>query len=491
MDVYQRRRCAIAYTKIIPVRHHLQRCLDYTSNPNKTEIFTESDLKRLLSYTQNQDKTEHQLYVSGFHCDPDTACQSMEETKRVWFMPTDKGILAYHIIQSFSPGEATPDQVHQIGCEFARRFLADRFECTVSTHLDKGHLHNHIVTNSVSFMDGRMFRNDFDTYYNGIRKISDELCRENRLSVIETDGKGQGYADWLSGKTGKPTIRSMVRKDVELAMAAADTFDGFVAELQAMGYMVKYGPRVEHMAVRHQSAQRSVRIDRLDARYSESELRDYYRQLRHLPSDMRREYKAQHVPEPAQWLPPELTPVDKQMRCRSNLSKPHRKVYGFMACYYRYCALLRKAYHGKATKRCYFLLREDFKKFNRYQQQTHLLWEHRLQTLAEVQAYKSDLENQIEQLARQRKVLYRQKQEPERAAREEQIQKLTKQIKALRHEFYICADIEADAAMMQEKLRQAELAAQQERNEVKEDEYKRRSSRPDGARGASVFRGGY
>lgn len=408
-----------------------------------------------------------------------------------WFMPTDKGILAYHIIQSFSPGEATPEQVHQIGCEFARRFLADRFECTVSTHLDKGHLHNHIVTNSVSFIDGRMFRNDFDTYYKGIRKISDELCRENRLSVIETDGKGQGYADWLSGKTGKPTIRSMVRKDVELAMAAADTFDGFVAELQGMGYMVKYGPRVEHMAVRHQSAQRSVRIDRLDARYSESALRDYYRQLRHLPSDMRREYKAQHVPEPAQWLPPELTPVGKQMRCRSSLSKPNRKVSGFMACYYRYCALLRKAYHGKATKRCYFLLREDFKRFNRYQQQTHLLWEHRLQTLAEVQAHKSNLENQIEQLARQRKVLYRQKQEPERAAREEQIQKLTKQIKALRHEFYICADIEADAAMVQEKLRQAELAAQQERNEVKEDEYKRRSSRPDGARGASVFRGGY
>ena len=102
--------------------------------------------------------------------------------------------------------------MHQIGCEFARRFLVDRFECTVSTYLDKGHLHNHIVTNSVSFIDGRMFRNDFGTYYKGIRKISDELCRENRLSVIATDSKGQGYADWLSGKTGKPTIRSMVHK---------------------------------------------------------------------------------------------------------------------------------------------------------------------------------------------------------------------------------------------------------------------------------------
>ena len=140
---------------------------------------------------------------------------SMELTKRLWEQPTDKGVLAYHIIQSFSPGEATPDQVHEIGCEFARRFLADRFECTVSTHLDKGHLHNHIVVNSVSYADGKMFRNNFDTYYHGIRQVSDELCRENRLSVIETDGKGKSYDEWLSGQAGKPTIRGMVRKDVE------------------------------------------------------------------------------------------------------------------------------------------------------------------------------------------------------------------------------------------------------------------------------------
>ena len=201
---------------------------------------------------------------------------SMELTKRLWEQPTDKGVLAYHIIQSFSPGEATPDQVHEIGCEFARRFLADRFECTVSTHLDKGHLHNHIVVNSVSYADGKMFRNNFDTYYHGIRQVSDELCRENRLSVIETDGKGKSYDEWLSGQTGKPTIRGMVRKDVEQAIAAADSFDGFILELQNMGYTVKYGPRVEHMAVRHKDAQRNIRIDRLDPRFSETALREYY-----------------------------------------------------------------------------------------------------------------------------------------------------------------------------------------------------------------------
>lgn len=231
---------------------------------------------------------------------------SMELTKRLWEQPTDKGVLAYHIIQSFSPGEATPDQVHEIGCEFARRFLADRFECTVSTHLDKGHLHNHIVVNSVSYADGKMFRNNFDTYYHGIRQVSDELCRENRLSVIETDGKGRSYDEWLSGQAGKPTIRGMVRKDVEQAIAAADSFDGFITELQNMGYTVKYGPRVEHMAVRHKDAQRNIRIDRLDPRFSETALREYYRQLHRMPTEMQQEYRQENAPEKPKWQPTEL-----------------------------------------------------------------------------------------------------------------------------------------------------------------------------------------
>lgn len=214
----------MAYTKIKPVRHHLQRCLDYTSNPQKTETFSANDLNCLLSYTQNQDKTEHQLYVTGFNCTPADACRRMYRTKKRLNQPVDDGsILAYHIIQSFSPGEATPEQVHQIGCEFARRFLADRFECTVSTHLDKGHLHNHVVVNSVSYMDGKMFRNDFATYYQGIRKISDELCRENRLSVIETDGKGQGYISCDIILQSKSQIQSLYKDDWEGMIGNCDS----------------------------------------------------------------------------------------------------------------------------------------------------------------------------------------------------------------------------------------------------------------------------
>ena len=447
-------------------------------------------------YITEQDITDALCKGGGFEDSKfriqQNAYEIMMETKQRWRKPVKDGnILAYHIIQSFAPGEATPDQVHQIGCEFAQRFLADRFECTVSTHLDRGHLHNHIVVNSVSYADGKMFRSDFNTYYKGIRETSDELCRENRLSVIETDGKGKSYDEWLSGQTGKPTIRGMVRKDVEQAIAAADSFDGFILELQNMGYTVKYGPRVEHMAVRHKDAQRNIRIDRLDPRFSETALREYYRQLHRMPTEMQQEYRQENAPAKPKWQPAELQPTVRRARYRGKLPRRYPKVSGFMACYYHYCALLRKAYHGKATKRCYFLLREDFLLFSRYQQQTKFLWENHIETMDELLAYKENAEVQIQQLARQRKVLYRQKREPERAAREEKIKSLTQQMKALRHEVYICSDIETDAAEVQEKLRQAELAAQEERNEVKQDEQRRRSSRSDGAGSLTGYRGGY
>ena len=240
--------------------------------------------------------------------------------------------------------------------------------------------------------------------------------------------------------------------------------------------------------MRHKDAQRNIRIDRLDPRFSETALREYYRQLHRMPTEMQQEYRQENAPAKPKWQPTELQPTVRRARYLGKLPRRYPKVSGFMACYYHYCALLRKAYHGKATKRCYFLLREDFLLFSRYQQQTKFLWENHIETMDELLAYKENAEVQIQQLARQRKVLYRQKREPERAAREEKIKSLTQQMKALRHEVYICSDIETDAAEVQEKLRQAELAAQEERNEVKQDEQRRRSSRSDGAGSLTGYR---
>ena len=462
----------MAITKILPVRGQLKGCLDYAANPQKTEYLNTADRQRLMNYTQNGDKTEHQLYVSGFNCDPQNAYYLMQATKRRWGKPLDGGNVGYHIIQSFKPGEATPDRVHEIGCEFARRFLADRFECTVSTHLDKGHLHNHIVVNSVSFMDGRMFRNDFTTYYKGIRAVSDELCRENRLSVVETDGHGKSYGEWKHEKEGSPTLRGMVKADVEVAMTTADSFSGFIEELQKMGYEVKYGPQVTHITVRHKDAKKNVRLDRLDAHYSEAALREYFEKLRELPPEWRREYKQQTSPKPPRWQPKAAyKPIQRRARYRGHLPAKCGKITGFMACYYHYCALLRKAYRGKVSRRSYYLLRENFIKFNRYRKQCDLIWEQKITTVNELLAYKEQLQTAYGNLTSQRKALYRAKNIPCSTERSEQIQTLTACIRALRRDIGICTNIEADCESVTDKVvkvRQMEQIRGTERSEVGE-----------------------
>ena len=399
----------MATTKILPVRKRLKDCLDYAANPKKTEVFRGDALDRLMHYTQNEDKTEHQLYVTGFNCDPQNACLIMEATKRRWHKDIGHGNVGYHIIQSFKPGEASPDQVHQIGCELARRCLADRFECTVSTHLDKGHLHNHIVVNSVSFMDGKMFRNDFKTYYQGIRQISDDLCRQNRLSVIETDGRGISYGEWRNRREGKPTLRGMVKADVEMTLAESADFDDFVCRLQKIGYEVKYGPRIKHMAVRHQDSKRFVRLDGVAPQFSESELRAFFTQLKKLPPEMQQEYQAENQPVQQSWQKEPEPPVVRRVRCRSRLNRPYKKVGGIMACYYHYCALLRRSNRGKSGRRCYYLLREDFSKFNRYRRQCDLLWEQKIESTEELLTYRARLTHELEVLTQKRKYLYNHK----------------------------------------------------------------------------------
>ena len=465
----------MAYTKIIPIHNHLERCLNYTSNPNKTEVLLAADLGRTLAYTQSADKTEHQLYVTGFHCAPQSADRMMNATKQRWSKPTDKGVLGYHIIQSFAPGETTPAQAHEIGCEFARRFLADRFECTVSTHLDKGHLHNHVVINSVSYLDGKMFRNDFAAYYRGIRQVSDELCRENRLSTIVTDGKSQSYAEWQKSRKGKPTWRTLVQADVEQAIRAAHSFEGFVVQMEQMGYTVRHGSQYAHLSVRHKDAGRSVRIDNIDSRYSEQSLRQYYSQLQRMPPAMRNEYLQQLPPPSAVWPEENKPPLKARYCTRRKIQRPFRKVTGFMACYYHYCALLRRACNGRSSRKCYYLLREDFAKFYRYQRQSKLLWEHHIETMPQLLTFRYQTEAALQELLAQRRRLYRCKAASRTPEQQAHIKELTAQIKALRRNAAICVDIEADAAEVQEQLNRVRQAQKDERNEVKENEQRRRS----------------
>lgn len=290
-----------------------------------------------------------------------------------------------------------------------------------------------------------------------------------------TDGKSQSYAEWQKGRKGKPTLRTLVQADVEQAIRAAHSFEGFVAQMEQMGYTVRHGSQYAHLSVRHKDAGRSVRIDTIDPRYSEQCLRQHYSQLQRMPPAMRSEYLRQLPPPPAVWLEENKPPLKARTRTRSRIQRPFRKVTGFMACYYHYCALLRRACNGHSSRKCYYLLREDFAKFYRYQRQSKLLWEHHIETTPQLLAFRYQTEAALEELAAQRQRLYRCKAASRTPEQQTRIQELTAQIKVLRRTAAICVDIETDAAEVQEHLRKVREEEQNERNEVKENEQRRRS----------------
>ena len=155
----------MAVTKVFAIRARFEKTVQYAANEQKTS------LDGMINYAVNPDKTEQRLFESCLNCSSvENASRDMERTKRRY--NKTGGVQGYHIIQSFKPGELTPEQTHTIGVEFAKRMFGERFEMVIGTHLDKHHLHNHIAVNSVSFLDGKKLRCNMKTYFQEIQKIT-------------------------------------------------------------------------------------------------------------------------------------------------------------------------------------------------------------------------------------------------------------------------------------------------------------------------------
>ena len=250
----------MAYDKIIPIRRRLDHCLAYAANEQKT------DLAAALHYIGNERKTappHADRLRTGINCTVETAYAEMQATKRRW----DKcgGILGYHIIHSYAPGEVTPQEAHAAGVEFARRLLGERYEAVVATHLDREHLHCHIVFNSVSLVDGSKYRSDFKSYFGTLRGTSNAVSRERGLSVIEPEHEGRHYAEWDAEKHSRPTVRGMVRADVDAALLRARSFSDFLIRLRAQGYEVR--TQGKYLAVKSSGSSRYVRLKSLGEDY--------------------------------------------------------------------------------------------------------------------------------------------------------------------------------------------------------------------------------
>jgi len=171
----------MAYTSVIPVRR-LDRAVKYVMNKEKT---TAVSLQDALDYAANRDKTEQSCFESSYACTLETAFADMRQTKERWHKLG--GVQGYHLVQSFAAGEVTPELAHRIAKELADRVLGGRYEYVIGTHLNTGHIHSHIVWNSVSRIDGKKYHSNGKSYVTEIRAVSDELCRKYKLSVIDTE----------------------------------------------------------------------------------------------------------------------------------------------------------------------------------------------------------------------------------------------------------------------------------------------------------------
>lgn len=233
----------------------------------------ESTLNYAIAYITKPHKTEEQKYVDSYACTPIIAVQEFERTKQDTHYKG--GILAYHLIQSFMPGETTPEQAHEIGKKLADTLLKGQYEYVISTHVDKEHIHNHIIINSVNFETQKAFSTELDTFRNPawqkIRNISDELCREYGLSVISNPerGKGKSRYEWEQERAGN-SWKAKLKISIDECIKYASSFDDFLERMKALDYEIKHG---KHIAFRAKGQERFTRAKTLGYYYTEEQIR--------------------------------------------------------------------------------------------------------------------------------------------------------------------------------------------------------------------------
>ncbi|HEK4595959.1 TPA: relaxase/mobilization nuclease domain-containing protein [Clostridioides difficile] len=227
-----------------------------------------STLKAAIDYILNPEKTDGKLLASSFGCGMETADIEFAWTREA---AGDRGThLARHLIQSFAVGETTPEEAHKIGMELAEKILGGKYEFVLTTHVDKGHLHNHIIFNAVSFVDYKKYHSNKQSYH-FIRRTSDRICKEHGLSVVEPgQDKGKSYTEYQAEKQGK-SYKAKLKAAIDTLIPQVSDFEELIKQLQQMGYEVKLG---KYVSCRASGQERFTRLKTLGAAYAEEAIAD-------------------------------------------------------------------------------------------------------------------------------------------------------------------------------------------------------------------------
>lgn len=448
----------MAAVKIWKVTARLDKVISYVSNVEKTENkdYEETDLKSLhdvLDYTVNPSKTEGKYFVSGINCQPEFALEQMIETKET-FKKTG-GILAFHAYQSFAPNEATPLTAHDIGKKFAKKMWGDRFEVVVSTHVNSHCVHNHFLLNSVSFLDGKKYYDNKKNYAK-MRALSDELCREHGLSVIENSkqGRTKSYGEYEAEKNGELTKNSIIKQDIDECIKLAMTEKDFYYRMKRRGYTFNFNRK--YATISH-------------AKF------DKPRRLKTLGDDYTPESIAKRIV--AAWRNEEVDIPNQEYPAYEIWGQSIPRNYRTMYIQFVTVVSVVKS-RPNSNRNLYKLLGDEIRKLDRLIEQQNFLCSNDIDTSEQLCEYKDRCKAEISELTEARNKLRSMLKTAERKGDtneitelKDDISNLSARLKELRRDILVCGRIKEQQPKIEDKINKAN---ESNMKEVKRDEQFRR-----------------
>ena len=449
----------MAVTGFWPVFKNLKATLDYADNPGKTTApeYLDEDLYAALRYAENDDKTDRKMFVGGINCSAQNAYAEMIAVQRRFGLRGK--VVGYHGIQSFREGEVTPEQAFAIGKETARKMWGDRYQVLVTVHLNTDNVHCHFVVNPVSFKDGAKFKNKIGDHKE-LRKISDTICREHELSVLENSdfySKGKKKEYWVH-KAGKQTHRDMLRRDVEEALAKCGSFREIEYYLKCLGYRFQRDFHYAHPSVIVDGWQRPVRIDSIGPQYSREAIRERCLENQRKPGLYGYAYP--------QWKRAPLLAIEYHLR------QAQRKdtVTLLFEIFIELLKICTGSNIEKADQRPLSpAMRAEVRKLDQYLEEYKLLCDRHIESPKELLSFQEGLTAKISELEGQRYTLRlklrRVKSPVEEAALKERCKEITKEITPLRRDRKTVLRIAEHIPKIQELL-DAERKTEMEHNHL-------------------------
>lgn len=456
----------MATTSLWHIKGRLTDVIDYIENPDKTRAESDElrDLFSVIDYVKRSDATSEGEYVTAINCMRETAFEQMIMTKKQ-FGKTE-GYIAWHGYQSFRPGEVSPDECHQIGIEYAKEMWGDRFQIIVTTHLDKDHLHNHFCFNSVSYRDGKKY-NFSKKERQRMMEVSDRICKEHGLSIIDNPHKAPSRPVWLAEKAGEDTLYNIYRRDIVDAVNNSKSVDGFRRYLVRLGYDVDLTRK--HWRIKMPGRKHYTRMDTLDDRFTAESITQQINGARG---------RNARTPFPEVSYPPEMPREYMQKGFIESLIRGTDLYRLYLYYCYQLGILPEKTTYRPTSP----ILREDIRKMDEISDQARYMSRNDISTMEDLLGDREKITAEINDLTTARTKIYnklRRAKPEDIPALKEKRDDLSKRIEALRKDLKLNHRIEERSAVIKDKLQtvyENELRhspADKEKSRLAEDRFER------------------